>query len=225
MIRTLMTSCIAIAIAAGTADAQVFTEHFDGSSLLPSGWASVNTSPAGPGSSPDWQQTPGSALDWSPKDGAGYVTIGYNATIGANDISVYLLSPEMPMSNGDTISFWTRTQDNPTYPDRLSVVLNTSAGSAPEGFTSTLLTINPNLTTTDYPSTWTQYTVTVSGLPETNSTTNGRFAFLYNPINGGPSGDNSDRIGVDEVNYTPVPSPGSAALLGLGGLICGRRRR
>ncbi len=224
MIRNLMTSCIAVALAAGAVQAQSFTEHFDGSSLLPSGWSSVNNSPNGPGSSPDWEQTAGSVLNWMPKDGTGYVAVGYNATVGMGDLSVYLMSPQMPMSNGDTISFWTRTWDSPSFPDRMSVVISTDLTGDPSTFTNNLLTINPNLTTSDYPMEWTQYTVTVSGLPEQNSTT-ARFAFWYNPSNGGPLGDNSDRIGLDEINYTSVPSPGSAALLGLGGLLCGRRRR
>jgi hypothetical protein len=218
----IASTCFAIALAAGTANAQSFTEGFDGASLLPSGWTSINNSPAGPGSSPDWAQTPGSVGNWLPYSGDGYATVGYNATVGAGDISVYLVSPVVPLSNGDTITFWTRTWDSVFFPDRMAVVYNTNGSADPASFTNTLITINPDLTTAGYPSAWTQYSVTISGLAES---VNGRFAFHYNPVNGGPSGNNSDRIGVDEVTYSSVPAPGSLALLGLGALISGRRRR
>jgi hypothetical protein len=221
-VNRIATSCIAIFIAAGAASAQSFTEGFAGASLLPSGWPSVNVSPAGPGSSPDWAQTSGSVGNWLPQSGAGYAAVGYNATTGANDISVYLISPVVSLTNGDTISFWTRTWDTVFYADRVALVYNTDGSSSAASFTNTLLTVNPDLTTTGYPSEWTQYTATISGLTESVT---GRFAFHYNPTNGGPSGNNSDRIGLDDVTYSSVPAPGSLALLGLGALISGRRRR
>jgi len=217
-------ACIALALAlsGASASAQSFTEHFDGASLLPATWSSINNSPAGPGSNPDWAQTAGSISNWLPQAGAGYATVGYNATVGAGDISVYMVSPLLTLNNGDTISFWTRTWDTVFYPDRLVLAYNTDGSSVAASFTNTLLTINPNLDTTSYPTTWTQYTATITGL---GAPTNGRFAFWYNPTNGGPSGSNSDRIGVDEVEYNAAPAPGSMALLALGGLICGRRKR
>lgn len=213
-----------IALAAAAANAQTLSEGFDGSTLLPFAWSSVNNSANGLGTSPDWEQTEGSVLNWLPHSGTGYATIGYNATVGSGDISAFLISPVTEFKNGDTISFWTRTWEAPTYPDRLNVVLNTNGSLDPLSFTHNLLTINPNLTTTDYPTEWTQYTVTISGLPEAASHT-GRFAFWYNPTDGGPMGSNSDRIGLDDVNFTSVPAPGPAALLGIGTLILARRKR
>lgn len=215
-------AALMVAVAATGANAQSFTEGFDGGSLLPSLWTSVNNSVNGPGSNPDWAQTPGSVGNWLPYEGTGYAAIGYNATVGAGDISVYLISPVVNMDNGDTISFWTRTWDNVFFPDRLSLVYNTDGSTDPASFTNTLLTINPNLTTTEYPSAWTQFTATLSGLPESVS---GRFAFWYHPSNGGPSGNNSDRVGIDSVEFSSIPAPGSVALLTAGMLICGRRKR
>ena len=65
-------------------------------------------------------------------------------------------------------------------------------------FTTLLLSVNPNLTTTDYPKVWTQYTVTLSGIPVGAS---GRFAFRYFVTDGGRDGANSDYIGIDTVKY------------------------
>ncbi|MBX3375690.1 MAG: choice-of-anchor J domain-containing protein [Phycisphaeraceae bacterium] len=215
-------AALMIAAAAAGANAQSFTEGFDGSSLLPSLWTSVNNSANGPGVNPDWAQTPGNVGNWLPYEGDGYVAVGYNAIVGAGDISVYLISPVVTFNNGDTISFWTRTWENVYFPDRLALVYNTDGSTDPSSFTNTLLTINPNLTTTEYPTTWTQFTATISGLPES---ANGRFAFWYNPSDGGPWGSNSDRVGIDSVVYSSVPAPGSLALLTAGMLVCGRRKR
>ncbi len=57
-----------------------------------------------------------------------------------------------------------------------------------------LLDINSTYTTTDYPNVWTQFTVTVSGVP---TATTGRFALRYFVESGGPTGANSDYIGID----------------------------
>src|SRR5205085_6656010 len=79
-------------------------------------------------------------------------------------------------------------------------------------FTTLLLDINPTYTLTGYPNVWTQFTVTVSGVP---SLTTGRLAFRYFVENGGPTGANSDYIGIDTFQFndngpcggaTPTPS-------------------
>ena len=49
-----------------------------------------------------------------------------------------------------------------------------------------------------YPSVWTQYSVTLSGI---SGTPTGRLAFRYFVENGGPAGANSDYIGIDTVAY------------------------
>lgn len=118
------------------------------------------------------------------------------------------------IKNGDQIKFWTKQKwigsiqtasqilamDVGSFdcnrPNRLEVRMSvgdysdnnepdvgnsaTSVGT----FTKLLLTINPNLTVTGYPNEWTQYTATVSGLPE-GKTVSGRFAFRYYFEHGG----------------------------------------
>ena len=66
-------------------------------------------------------------------------------------------------------------------------------------FTTLLLDINPTLVVSGYPDVWTQYTITLSGLPPAAS---GRIAWRYFVTSGGPSGANSNYIGIDTVEYT-----------------------
>ena len=61
-------------------------------------------------------------------------------------------------------------------------------------FTTLLLDINPLYTTTDYPTSWTPFKVVLSGI---TGTPKGRIAFRYFVENGGPTGANSDYIGID----------------------------
>lgn len=128
-------------------------------------------------------------------------------------LSNWLFTPTRTYNNGDIISFYTRTKnDFPVFPDRLEVRMSTAGNSIYVGstntsvgsFTNLLLTINPTLTTTGYPTTWTQYTITISGL---SGPTNGRIAFRYFVTDGGPNGTNSNYIGIDSYTYTSIISP------------------
>ena len=82
-------------------------------------------------------------------------------------------------------------------------------------FTTTVIDINPGLTTTGYPTVYTQYTFTISGLA---GPTTGRIAFRYFVTNGGPTGTNSDAIAIDDFVYTPAGTPTAPDLIvGKGG--------
>src|SRR5204863_3681230 len=134
-------------------------------------------------------------------------------------ISNWLLTPPITLQNGRVMTFYTRTVDAPMFPDRLQVRMSTNGASSNVGttatdvgdFTTLLLDINPTYTTTGYPSVWTQFTITVAGVP---SPTLGRLAFRYFVENGGPTGANSDFIGIDTFQFnggcepTPTPTPG-----------------
>lgn len=189
--------------------AQAFTEGFANvPGLTGSGWVFSNQStPIGT----QVQPFQGNAT-FAAQSGAAtsYAAFNFNAVTGANTISAWMLTPTIAtISNGDVFSFWSRTVTSPFFPDRLEVRLSTNGastntGAGPTGvgdFTTVLLTINPTLTAAGYPNTWTQYTITVSGL---GAPVSGRFAFRYFVTNGGPSGANSDFIGIDEVSFTPL---------------------
>ncbi len=207
--RFSSSALIALAVAvSGAVQAQSFLEGWEpgpatpGVGPIPATWTSVNDSPGGPGTNPNWQVVNSGGV-FAPFSGATYAFANYNSSTGANDISNYLISPLVTFNNGDTITFYTRTVDFPAFPDRLELVYNTTGSTLPADFTNVLLTVNPTLTTAGYPTTWTQFSATITGLA---GATAGRFAFHYNPTTGGPSGTNSDYIGIDEVNYLATGS-------------------
>lgn len=199
-----------------SAYSQAFTENFDDiTTLSGSGWAMYNNSTP-VGLIANWFQ--GSAISaggpFDAYNGAtnAYIAANYNFVTGANTISGWLITPNRTFKNGDVITFYTRKPSPDNYPDRLEVRLSTNGASTNVGatntsvgdFTTLLTSVNGGLVTGVYPTTWTQYTVTISGL---SAPTSGRIAFRYFVTNGGPSGANSDYIGIDNVVYTPYVCP------------------
>jgi len=190
---------------------QSFTEGFDNIETL-NDWYIQNNS-VSPGTS--WQA--GNPAFFAAESGnpSSYFASDHNCSSSNSltTLSNWLFTPTRTFNNGDIISFYTRTKnDFPIFPDRLEVRMSTAGNSIYVGssntsvgsFTNLLLTINPTLTTTDYPTTWTQYTITISGL---NGPTNGRIAFRYYVTNGGPNGTNSNYIGIDSYTYSSIISP------------------
>ena len=202
-----------------------FSEGFeDITTLVSSGWVQRNNS------------QPAGTIGWV----RGYLNFGWasNESFGAQSgspfsyiaatfmngsslatISNWLLSPPLPLQNGAKFSFWTRTATSTVFPDRLQVRMSTNGDSSNVGslptdvgdFLTLLLDIDPTYTTSSYPNSWTNYTVTISGL---NEPVTGRLAFRYFVESGGPDGANSDYIGIDAVTYgcdgnlpTPTPTP------------------
>ena len=218
-LRVIIVLAVA-ALAAAPLFAQSFTEEFeDITTLAGDGWYTQNNStgvgttnwgPISPamdmrdGGDPGFQGNTGVFPAYS---GTGYIADNYNATTGASTISDWLMTPAVTIQNGDTVSFWTRTATGSTFPDRLELRMSlagasTDCGTLPDDvgdFTTLLLEINPTQTLGGYPDVWTQFTVVVAGV---GAPTQGRFALHYYVTNGGPSGSNSDYIGVDLLEYT-----------------------
>jgi hypothetical protein len=186
-------------------------------------WAHNRSTPIG--STGVFQQGgTGAPFPAAPGNGTFYAAMNFNNGAGLATINTFLMSPVKTFNNGDTISFDTRTVNAPAFPDRLRLRLSQNGASTDTNdFTTILLTVNPALTAAGYPSVWTNFTATLSGLPSGGVT--GRFAFHYDVPNGGPSGANSDFIGIDNVVCTAIPEPGSMlALMGVAGLALVRRR-
>lgn len=196
---------------------------------LPSGdWYAYNNSSA-PGFVGIQGQTGGSyPFQANPGDGPKFATIPDNSAnpfSGDGTADYYFETPVETLSNGDTLSFITIGSNNAV--GRMNIKMSTAGSSSlPSDFTTTLLTINPSLAVSTngagYPTGWTLYTVTVSGLSAPMS---GRFAFDYNVPN---SNNVGNLVGFDRVTYTAVaavPEPGALGLVGVAGVGLLRRRK
>lgn len=225
MTKKLIAICTGLALVpVALAD---FAEDFDDVGTLP-GWDMVNMSEAL--GLTDWFQ--GNIDVFGPHATDGYIAANFeNAGDGPGEdtISNWLFTPVVTLNNGDELRFWTRSTEFVDFPDRLEVRLSTAGDSTDVGDGATtvgvfdweLLTINPDLEGDGYPSEWTEYVLTVSGL---GAPVDGRFAFRYFVEDAGPSGINGDYIGIDTVSYTAIPEPASLGLVVLG-LLSGWRRR
>ena len=141
-----------------------------------------------------------------------YTSTGTSSAAGSGTISNWLITPVINVQNGDVVTFYTRIGKNTTtadpnasFADRLqlrmstvgSTSVNPTGGSTGLGdFTTLLDDVNPNLTLTGYPTSWAtgMRTVTISGLTGPTAV---KFGFRYFVTSGGPSGNNSDIIGID----------------------------
>lgn len=186
----------------------LFSEGFNTfSNLAGAGWISTNqSSPLGASL---WAQGGGGAFTTGGQAGGAtsFALCNFNSTTGGSGtISNWLITPVLNLQNGDVITFYTRKGGDGTgtiYADRLELRLNstdTSTGGNPSGatgvgaFTTLAVSVNPNLTTSGYPFTWTQYSYTVTGL---TGVVPCRVGFRYFVTSAGPSGANSDIIGID----------------------------
>ena len=202
-----------------------YHEEFDSMQrVINAGWKAVNLS--NPPGGDSWQQ--GSYIVNTQKGGP-FVSgipahsykasanelafVPYTAGAGLSFINCWLLSPALSMKNGDVVSFWTRTKDVVSFPDRMQVWLNpindgTNVGRTPDetgDFTVKILDINPNYSAapypTGYPTSWTKFEFVISGLPNGTIPQKHRVGFRYYVKNGGPSGSVSDEIGIDDFDF------------------------
>ena len=156
--------------------------------------------------------------------------VPYTCGAGLSFINCWLISPELSMKNGDKITFWTTTATPVSFPDRMQVWLNPTNNSSNVGrtpnetgdFTVLLkgssngsaeqtLDLNPSLSASPfdsnnfagsgYPTTWTKFEITISGLPNGTIPQKHRVAFRYYVKDGGPSGAVSDEIGIDDFDF------------------------
>jgi hypothetical protein len=180
----------------------LFTENFD---VFPATWIKTNQSQ--PVGTSNWQQGNVSAFGTGFNGGAtSYASVNYNsvAANSAGTISNWLITPSISLKDGDVIKFYTRAGSNfSTIPDRLELRLSSvgeasiipSTGSNDLGsFTTIAAAVNPNLTPSVYPVTWTEVLYTVEGLP---TATDCKLAFRYFVTNGGPTGANGNAIWID----------------------------
>jgi|GEM_PF-1153061 len=210
-IKLLLLSFAGVLAFVGAAKAQAYQESFEDFANLGDWYVQNNSdSIVSATYTIPWSFT-NQTTPFAAYHGTNFMVVSYessNSNVPAT-LSNWLVTPQRTFNNGDEFKFYTRTNTG-NFADRLEVRLGAGAlpspgtGSASVGDYSTLLlTINPTLTTTGYPTTWTEYTITISGL---SGPTVGRIAFRYYVTNGGPAGGNSEGIGLDYITYTPNPS-------------------
>jgi hypothetical protein len=220
-----------------------FSESFDASGdITKKGWVFVNNSD--PIGEAGWRTGRYEQINLANKKlTAGVVAVGfpaYRATSDPHDFmscditacgnqtgtgnwSAWLISPAVPMKNGDSIIFYTIANDFNVDPsnglstsDRLQVRLNITDGSAYVGgdtasvgnFTRVIYDSNPamnNNISGGHPTTWTRVARAITGIPG-GSVASGRFAFRYYIHDGGLYGGSTASIfpsvvGVDEVQF------------------------
>jgi len=230
----LMPLAMAVALsfsAVGAASADALTENFDNG--IPLGWTTVNNS--APTGLTSW--TTGDTTIFGAYDGVAnsYVSSNYNAVLSSGTISDWLILPTSTYRNGDTLSFFTRTDVNSSFPDNLEVRFSTVGGvdvgntaTSVGTFDTLLLTINPSQAIGGYPEFWTQYSVSLSGL--TGDTT-GAFALRYVLTDAGIDANNGNYIGIDSLDITStavtaVPEMETYLMMAAGlGLIGWMRKR
>ncbi len=221
MIRTSLALAAALAITAAPAQADtLLSEGFDSvAGLAASGWVQTNlSSPVGL----PWGQ--GFVGPFAAQAGVAesYAVANFeSAAFGSGGVvDNWLITPALSFGAQNTVTFWTRTIFNPSiFPDRLELRLSLAgAASGTANFTTTLVSVNPDLTQTGYPNTWTAYSASFAAAPGTV----GRLAFRYTV----PNNFNADFIGLDTVTVTAVPEPQTALLMLAGaGLLLSARQR
>jgi hypothetical protein len=168
--------------------------------VLPTGWAELNlSSPIGTNG---WFA--GNTASFTAFDGPdnGYIAVNFQSGTGVSTLNNWLMTPTVTVQNGDEISFYTRVPASSSWADRLELRQSVVGASStnPSGltnvgsYTTLCLTVNPNLVAADYPQTWTKFTYVVAGLTGQVSS---RYALRYTVPDGGPSGNNSNYVGVD----------------------------
>lgn len=196
-------------------DNRSFVEEFDTvGTLSKEGWVFRNNSR--PGGFVQWTQAtglfPAFSYYW---DGLEYASCGFSVGSDVSNLSVWMITKPIPMKNGDKVSFYTRTVSGVQFPDRMQFRANFTDAEANVGndstsvggFTKLIFDINPNQLASgagSYPTAWTKYEYTVSGLT-VSIPTNHRFAFRYYVRAGGTAGAYSDYIGVDKFEFIAAP--------------------
>ena len=177
----------------------LFFDNFNGDNsvtgLQSRGYTVLNVD--GGGTTDPWFQPTGTQFPAYEGPTTGYVAANYQ---GANGflIDQWLISPQVTVTAGDTLSFWHRSIDNNPFDDSIYVRLSTTGGITPG----------------DFDITWGRYLVSETGwarwtgvFPVSGTI---RFAIQYYHTNGGPSGAYSNYIGLDLLEVISAAAPTTA---------------
>jgi len=208
-------------MAGAHADVVTMSQNFDNfAGLSAAGWVFTNNS-----ADPNLSWFAGNSGIFGAQSGApgSYAAANFNSTNSATGvIDNWLISPMFVLGSSPTLEFYTQGADEGFF-DMLEVRYSSGASSAVSTFTTLLATIGDGFSQ-QYPTGgWAHYSL---ALPMDVA---GRIGFRYVSSNA----SNADYIGIDTVSAsatsvtTPVPEPGTFALiaLGLAGVAGAARRR
>ncbi|MCB0726339.1 MAG: choice-of-anchor J domain-containing protein [Ignavibacteriae bacterium] len=175
-----------------TSGVPYYTDNFDGAndttSLKARGYLVYYRGGGVQGLTATWYQGSTAVFNAFNGPATGYVAANYNVVTGSNNIDSWMVLPKNNVASGDSLVFYARSATGSIYPDSITVMYSAVGDSIPEAVT------------------WTQlgkFKSTTSGLWDRKafgapvSGANARFAIRYKVVNGGPSGSNSDYIGID----------------------------
>ena len=128
----------------------------------------------------------------------GYVGANFNATTGTNNIDLWLILPSVNVAAGDTISFYERSPASSGFPDSIRVYYASNGDT--NASTGSWVELGKFKTTTS--GSWAERRFVAP-----SAGANGRFAINYRVVNGGPSGANSDYIGIDYIRILGPAAP------------------
>ena len=218
--KILLSACLAV-YSFANAQTNVYSYGFD--TDFGTDWTRTNQSTAPPATPTLWSKATytaqttsifGSGIGGVPSGQAGgqnsFALVNYTST-NTGTISNWLITPTVNVQDGDVVTFYTRkgTDGTTDYPDRLELRYSSAAttvvpstGPTDVGsFTNLGVSVNPNQAVGFvYPQTWTQYTFNITGVGSTPVPV--KFAFRYFVTSAGPSGTNSDIIGIDSFQVT-----------------------
>jgi hypothetical protein len=166
----------------------------DTSALKSRGYKVYNRGTSPQGTSAIWFQ--GNTAFFNAYEGptTGYVACNFRIASFTSTIDSWLVTPKMTVFVGDTLSFYSRSKDNSTYPDSFRVMYSPTGDSVPEA-------------------NWTElgrYKVSTSGwvlkkFIATATGGNARFAIRFSVVNGGPGGTNGEYSGIDLIKVSRGP--------------------
>ncbi len=173
-----------------------FSQPSDTNGLKARGYLPYYRGTGAMGTSAAWFQ--GNTANWTDFNNGSdeYVSSNYNSVTGLNDIDNWLVLPALDVASGDVISFYSRSPAASTFPDSIRVMYSAVGDSTPEATTWVQLG-NFKVNTTGA---WLQdqFIAPAAG-------TTARFAIRYAVVGGGPLGNNSDLIGIDQLEvFTPA---------------------
>jgi hypothetical protein len=147
---------------------------------------------------PTWFQGNPSVFPSNDGPTNGYVASNYQCVSNTNDIDNWLVLPALNITAGDSLSFYSRSPLGSTYPDSIKIMYSAVGDSVPEA------------------ASWVEldnFVVNTGGIWERKfwaapaSGATARFAIRHSVVDGGPTGNNSDYVGIDYIVVGPVPAP------------------